>query len=59
VTTSRCLDAGDGFVVKGTVGQRETTTGVCFFDGLSTKVGLRSIDEVGKYRDEIGFVGSL
>jgi hypothetical protein len=31
-----------------------------FLDGLSTKVGLGSLDEVGnKYRDEIGFVRSL
>jgi hypothetical protein len=48
VTTSRCLDARDGFMVKGRVGQRETTTRVCFFDGPSTKIGLRSLDEVGK-----------
>ena len=30
-----------------------------FLDGHSTKVDLGSLDEVGKYRDEIGFVGSL
>lgn len=46
-------------MVKGTVGQRETMTGVCFFDGLSTKVGLGSLDKVGKHRDEIRFVESL